>query len=221
MPKGKGKFNGFSVPDVALLPPEFFDLLPEMKSCAELKVTLVALRVSLAFGMNDIPYSLRDFESATGLDRKAVLRGIRAGVARGTLKRVAFGRGFVYRVNFAKGGKMPPHACMQQQANKQASKQTSMQGAKKAKEKDSILKDVIALGVATRVALALVERNDVEKLRKHIAYTRYAAEKAIAKSPAAWFVASVRDDWGPPTGFGQVERKKQVWYAKYEEFVQR
>jgi hypothetical protein len=205
-------FKGFSIPDVAILPTEFFDVLPDMNASAELKVTLVALRISLAFGVQDIPYSLRDFEKATGLDRKGVLRGIRAGVERGTIVRVPFRRSFLYRVKFRDGGILPPHACMQQQATRKHATNNKQSAAK-----SKIFDEISALGVATRVALAIVEKNDLAKLRRHIEYTRYAVENKIANSPPAWFVASVRDNWGPPLGFGK--SKPKSWFDGFEKFV--
>jgi hypothetical protein len=214
-------FTGFTIPDVALLPPEFFDLLPNMKASAELKVTLVSLRLSLSLGMQDIPYSLRDFEQATGLDRKGVLRGIRAGVQRGTLSRVPFGKSFIYRLRFrdpetSDGGILPPHACMHTTST------TDMDAKQHAEPKQAqLLKDIIALGVATRVALAMIDKRDAADLKRHIEYTRYAVEHHIARAPAAWFVSSVRDNWGPPLGFGQKKKPRTWWDPKYDEFINR
>src|SRR5512135_830299 len=82
------QFSGFSVPDAALLPAEFWVILPHLRTMAELKVTLTALQLSFTLGAPDAALSISDLAHLAGLDRKAVRRGLALGQARGTLLRV-------------------------------------------------------------------------------------------------------------------------------------
>lgn len=92
-------FRGFSLPDGAWLPPELVDILPDIKTMAEIKVTIVAIYMTLRVGAMEAVISISDFEALTGMDHKGVKRGIDRAIERGTITRTPFGNTFLYRLN--------------------------------------------------------------------------------------------------------------------------
>lgn len=207
------RFDGFTVPEIGIVPHEFYDILPGIKTLTELKVTIVALRLALQFGLQEIPYSLEDFRAATGLDKSSVLRGIREGVKHKILKRIPFGKSFVYRVNF-KNIEQPfgyhgDTPCMHDTLHATPSLQHTEQ---QETTRNSLESRIIGIGVATRVALNIIKRHDVAYLERHLEYTLHADKEKLARNKAAWFVASVRDNWGPPLGFK--DKSKSLTHSK-------
>lgn len=63
------------------------ELLPEIKSLAELKVTLVVVRHTIGWHESESKLSLADLEQRTGMSRQSVIDGIKKGLERGTLER--------------------------------------------------------------------------------------------------------------------------------------
>jgi len=69
------------------MPDDFFDeLLCQIKTQAELKVTLAVMRKTLGWGKDGDHISLTQLEAITGLSHKSVVTGVKRAVARGTLK---------------------------------------------------------------------------------------------------------------------------------------
>lgn len=80
-------FPGFSVSEGVWSSPELLDILLEIDDLAELKVTVaVIVEASLRGSGAVIHFSDLDLEAVTGLERKEVLRGIKAALKRGILK---------------------------------------------------------------------------------------------------------------------------------------
>jgi hypothetical protein len=81
-------------------------------------------------------------------------------------------------------------------------------------------------GLASRVAVDLVAKHDLEYLERHIEYARYARAAGIVKrNSPGWLVASIRDNWSPPKGYpdggdGGSSAPAQRWYTdeEYEQF---
>ena len=63
------------------------ELLPEIKSLAELKVTLVVVRHTIGWHEDESKLSLADLEKRTGLSRQSAIDGVKRGLERGTLER--------------------------------------------------------------------------------------------------------------------------------------
>lgn len=80
-------FEGFTFPRGAWIPPQLLTILPEIDTLSELKVTLAALQQVLTLGRDGEIITLSEFQEMTGLDRKGVIRGIRAALERGTIIR--------------------------------------------------------------------------------------------------------------------------------------
>ena len=91
-------FAGFTLPDGAWLPPEFLIILPEIRTLAELKVTIAAIYQTAQIG-GTAPISLSDFQALTGLERKSVTRGINAATARGTILRAEYAGTYIYSLS--------------------------------------------------------------------------------------------------------------------------
>lgn len=63
------------------------ELLPEIGTLAELKVTLVVVRHTIGWHEEESQLSLTDLERRTGLSRRSAIDGIKAGIERGTIER--------------------------------------------------------------------------------------------------------------------------------------
>ena len=83
-----GRFLGFSEPTYTQVPNEFLDvLLPEMRSKAEILVTVAVIRYTFGFHRKSAELSLSFLERATGLSRPSVIAGVRLAAKRGTIVR--------------------------------------------------------------------------------------------------------------------------------------
>jgi len=94
--------DGFNVPNTTQTPDALFDLMPGLGD-PELRVTLHLVRQTLGWRRewSDPDYStIPAITRATGLSEEGVRRGIRAGIARGTVERAAAPttRSFTYRL---------------------------------------------------------------------------------------------------------------------------
>jgi len=237
-----GRFPGFTLPEGAWLPPEILMLLPDIRSASELKITIAAIYEALQIGGDGAVISLTDFQSLTGLDAKGVLRGIKAALKRGTLKRERRGQSYFYRLAIRDktperdwqntSGKMPVHVtCMY---NTTSEEHTYIQhegqdatGKMPGDEKHlALLREMRELGVALKVAQNLLQRYDVDYLREKLRQARFALEQGLAQNAPGWFVASVRDGWGAPLGYdpnadlSDEERRKRYITGKYADFIE-
>lgn len=82
MARGVPKPNYTQAPNVLL-----DELLPEIKTLGELKVTLVVVRETIGWHEEERKLSLAELERRTGLSRQGVIDGAKAAVARGTVER--------------------------------------------------------------------------------------------------------------------------------------
>jgi hypothetical protein len=74
-------------------------------------------------------------------------------------------------------------------------------------------------GVSLRVARDIATRYPLDIVRLHVSYALAAAEAGmVRKTLAAYVVASLRDNWGPPLGWKEGEQGK--WYTddEYDQF---
>jgi hypothetical protein len=63
------------------------ELLPEISSLCELKVTLVVVRHTIGWHEDESKLSLADLERRTGLSRQGAIDGVKRGIERGTIER--------------------------------------------------------------------------------------------------------------------------------------
>lgn len=84
--------SGFESPNYTEAPNDLFDsFLPDM-GLAELKVTLVAIRMTFGYHRSKAHISLSEMTAMTGLSKQSVLDGAASAERRGTLSRLQAGR---------------------------------------------------------------------------------------------------------------------------------
>lgn len=93
------QYAGVELPNHTQTPNSFYDdLLCQIDSLCELKVTLCLIRQTFGWHKTENELSLSQFQKQTGLSRQGVVDGIELGMKRGTILRRPHGQGFVYRL---------------------------------------------------------------------------------------------------------------------------
>lgn len=93
-------------------------------------------------------------------------------------------------------------------------------------ERADLVHKMRELGVALKVAQDLASRYDASYLSEKLRQAHFAVKRGLASNGAAWFVASVRDNWGSPLGYdpkahmSDEERRKRYIKGKYADFIQ-
>jgi hypothetical protein len=78
------------------------DVLREIATLAELKVTMAIVRNTFGWGKAEKLISLTDLQAATGLSRQSAQKGVEAALERGFIGRRRDGHGFIYGLRVAK-----------------------------------------------------------------------------------------------------------------------
>lgn len=87
-------------PNYTQTPNAFFDQhLPEIKSLAELKLTLIVMRGTLGWHEEEVDLTIVAIMKIGGMARQTVLDGISLALERGTIRRRKSGRSFTYEAN--------------------------------------------------------------------------------------------------------------------------
>jgi len=87
-------------PNYTQIPNVFLDdVLPQIKSLAEMKVVLVVMRKTFGFHKRADMLSISQIKTLTGLSHQSVIDGIEAATARGILQRKPRGISFAYAVH--------------------------------------------------------------------------------------------------------------------------
>lgn len=90
----------YDKPNHTQTPNFFFDKhLPEIKSLAEMKVTLIVFRGTLGWHEKEVELTVPALIGATGMSRQSVIDGIQLALQRETVKRRKSGRTFAYEAN--------------------------------------------------------------------------------------------------------------------------
>jgi hypothetical protein len=229
--RGAGQFAGFTIPEGAWLPPEFFQILPEIDTLAEMKVTLALIGRTVQLGVDSAAVSQSELQAATGLSRLSVAHGVQAALARGTIE-IAWLRpkhGTRYRLVLASGCidsiQQRPCTCMHEHLYT-TTEETHIDTMHAHDELDKLRQRMAAIGVSTRIARDILNHFSPETIARHLNQTEYASAQGLARSAAAWFVASVRDDWSPPAGMPKAghhslgEDGYRYISGKYAEFIE-
>ena len=91
---------GYSKPNHTQIPNEFLDHdLAEIKSLAEIKVTLAVMRNTIGFHRSEEVMDVPRLIAATGLSRQSVIDGVKLALKNGRIKRRQSGHGFAYEAN--------------------------------------------------------------------------------------------------------------------------
>lgn len=229
--QGAQRFAGFTIPEGSWLPPEFFEILPDIETLAEIKVTLALIGRTVQLGVDAADVTLGELEAITGLRRRSVVRGVQAALCRGTAE-VAWWRphhGTRYRLVIASGctNVVQPRPCTCMHEHLYTTTEESHIDTMHANDElDKLQQRMAAIGVSQRVARDILRRFSPETIARHLDQTEYATASRQARSAAAWFVASVRDDWSPPAGMPRREhgRSREDRYryirGKYAHLIQ-
>ena len=83
------KTNGFEKPNHTQTPNSFFDeILRDIDTMAELKVTLAIIRQTIGWHRKRVCYGIAKIERLTGMARNSVIAGAQAAERRGTIRRL-------------------------------------------------------------------------------------------------------------------------------------
>lgn len=95
--------SGFQAPNYTQAPNALFDdILPQIDSLAELKVTLVCVRQTVGFHKDADEISISRFVELTGLHKTNVIEGVRRALKRGTISRRKVKQTYLYSLNVVK-----------------------------------------------------------------------------------------------------------------------
>ena len=211
------EFDGFSLPEGTFLPPEFLELLPQLRTLGQVKVLIVILAEYLQAGLDARPLTFDEIQVLSGLARGTVntalqsLRDLRA------IRRIgAPGGTFRYEPRLQESLKirLPMHDTLHVSEHDQASSKALL---KDMHEAGQLLNKACGVGIPT--AKDLARRHSLDDVKRHVSYT-LAAEEAgiIRKTRTHYVVASLRDKWGPPLGWKK--KKEEHWFTEeeYEKF---
>jgi hypothetical protein len=218
----KSKFPGFSLPKDTFLPPEFWDVLPGIKTMSELKVLLVVLREYFRAGLDAQPLPVDRIQLLSGLARKSATDGLQRARVCGTIIRRRMGGTYGYEPRLREAaqanerdssGSEPP--CMHESSHDLSSAFSSDEHdhALEFKNSQQLRREVyrvlvVEFGVACRVADDIATKRDPNYCLKHIEYARYEVQTGFSPDkPAGYIVARIRDDRPAPLGY----EEGKVW----------
>jgi hypothetical protein len=212
------EFAGFSLPEGTFLPPEFSELLPELRTLGEVKVLLVILAEYLRAGLDARALTHNEIQALSGLARgtvNAALLSLRTRL--GCVRRIgAPGGGYRYEPALKESlGSLrfrpPMHDSLHVFRHEQASQ------ALLDDMHDSVQLLNEKCGVSLRVAEDIARRYSASDVKRHCSYALAASRGGlIKKTLAAYVVASLRDNWGPPLGWEEGEEKGKRWFSDDE-----
>lgn len=136
----------FDKPNYTQTPNKFYDdMLKEIDSMAELKVTLAVIRHTMGFHRDEHELSLTYLVEYTGLHRETVIEGLKAAMKRGTVTRRKSGNTYAYSMKvvgnsdqqeIASGREIRPEDGREIRPKKEREKEKSTDSAKIAKNGD-------------------------------------------------------------------------------------
>lgn len=83
-----------------------------------------------------------------------------------------------------------------------------------------------ALGIALKVCRNITERYEDDYILEKLRHTWHAQEIGLAKKPAGWFIAAVKNDWNAPAGYDEddylsdEERRNRYISGEYADLIQ-
>ena len=214
------EFDGFTLPEGAFFPPEFFQLLPDLRTLGEVKVLIVVLSEYLKAGLDARPLTFDEIQELTGLARQTVSTALQRLRTLRAIRRIgALGGTFRYepRLKESLNFRLPMHDSLHAW---ESLTETPPMLDENMHEGVQLLNE--KCGVSLRVAGDIVTRYPLDTIRLHVSYALAAAEaKMIRKTLAAYVVASIRDNWGPPLGWKEEDEER--WYTdeEFEKFFKK
>jgi phage replication O-like protein O len=108
-------YKGVEQPNHTQTPNSFYDeLLPQITSLCELKVTLAIIRKTFGWRKHEDQLSVSQLETLTGLSRKGVQDGLTLALKRGSIVRREQGQKFFYSLKLCNDIARPEQPAMQQ-----------------------------------------------------------------------------------------------------------
>lgn len=102
--------QGYEAPNYFQVPIEWYELLSQIETASELKVTLAIFRRTFGWHKRGDRISLTQLQEETGMTRKAVVAGIESALDRGTITRTRSGDSWEYHVDIYYALPAPPPA---------------------------------------------------------------------------------------------------------------
>jgi hypothetical protein len=190
------KFNGFTWPEGSYFPPELREIIPTIKSRAELAILFIILDSCFQSGLDATPLTFDQIMERTGLARQSVNDGIKRLLENGLIQRLSAGNTFAYEPSLVS---RPP--CHESSHVDSESNNTNYE-YDHAWQSRNFTTLVQEFGVASRVAEDIAHKRDPAYVQKHIDYTRYEIKAGFQPRRLAGFiVARIRDDKPMPLGY--------------------
>lgn len=213
------KFQGFSIPQGTFLPGEFEQVLPFLKTHGEIATLLVILFEYLRPGLDAMPLTIDQIESASGLSRPTITKAIRKLMQNGFIRRIPSGQTYLYEPEVMSISK-ETLLLMHHESSCIASATSKHLDDASGDEKNFLLAKLKSCGVAARVALDLIEHYEEEHILKHIGYARFKQNRGQIKyTLAAYVVAAIKDDYAMPAGYQDEpteEHNHSTWFTQEE-----
>jgi hypothetical protein len=214
------KFPGFSMPKDTYLPPEFWDVMKQLRTGGEIKVLLVVLREYFRSGLDAQPLPVARIQELSGLARKSVTDALQKARVRGTIIRRRIGRTYGYEPRLCEASQSSDSepSCMHDSLSSPSSSGSSPDHDHDHALRLQILKTLVAeFAVSVRVAEDIARGRDPSYVLRQIEYARFEVEKGFTpKNSAGYMVARIRDDRPAPLGFQQEPKKEARWYTDEE-----
>ncbi len=215
------KFPGFRALTIDGMWSELAGWLPAFESPAQLKVVVFLLELLVRAGLAPVPVTVDQVQEGTGLSRQGAVSGLRRAVEDGFVVRRSVKGRYEYGLQFGDGrrGRLPCVFTYQKDIQEKLGEE-HVQHAHVALESDPLRAKgyrllVEEFGVAARTAADIAARYDPEVVMQQVEYARLAIANGSVRNKAAYLVARIRDDWGPPEGSAPAPAKR--WYTEEEE----
>jgi hypothetical protein len=217
-------FTGFTVPEGSYFPPELRQLLPYLDTRSEILVLFVILDSYFQSGLDAMPLTVDTIQERTGLSRPSVIEGLkRLSEPPPLVRRLAAGNTYAYEPLINRASKETLLPCMHDIYTNHGKDSLPSEDEKHACNERNFTAErnltemVQSFGVATRVAVDLVNRFDAERIQRQLNYTRYEIEAGFQpRNVAGFVVARIRDDRPMPLGFEEPGGKRNVWFTDEE-----
>jgi len=190
-------FKGFSIPDDIKFPKELREIIPGIKTLAELKLLLIILDAYFQAGLDAQPLTFDQLQERTKLARQSVNDGIKKLVASGYVQRLTAGDTYAYEPSLE--SRLPCHESLDSDNQKLDSHDIEHDHAWQSRIYTTLVQE---FGVASRVAEDIALNRDLGYVQQQIDYARYEIDAGFQpKRPAGYIVARIRDNRPMPLGY--------------------
>jgi hypothetical protein len=191
------RFKGFTIPDDMTFPPELREIIPDIKTVAELKLLLIILDAYFQAGLDAQPLTFDQLQKRTKLARQSVNDGLKKLLANDYIQRLTAGDTYAYEPSLE--SRLPCHESLDSDSQKVDSHDIEHDHAWRSRIWTALVKE---FGVSSRVAEDIALNRDPAYVQRHIDYAHYEIKTGFQpKRPAGYIVARIRDDRPMPLGY--------------------